>query len=261
MKLKLLSFLGFGIALTANSQNPSSSICKWKNDAPAVYSWIHDDFGDGAVIGINNYADTIARNRNLKFTFGAITASCENNPTMWADAVSMISYGHEIINHTHDHTCAIALSWCTTGLWAEPGTEDFATQLDLSTNLINTKTSHYPRYFIYPYDQFNAAANNHLKGLGYIGSRTGTYNSQESASFAPDQDGFFKTAFVVDVNSNGDPISLANLNSYVDLAISNGTWVNREMHNVGSSGWGSITVANYRAHLNYVKTKVNANQI
>jgi len=261
MKKKLLHLICIGLALSAYGQNPSASICKWKNDAIGVYSWIHDDFGDGAVIGINNYADTIARNRNLKFTFGAITASCEANPGMWSDANSMISYGHEIINHSHNHTCAIQLSWCTDGLWAEPGTQDFATQLTHSSNLINTNTNHYPRYFIYPYDQFNTAANNHLKSIGYIGSRTGTYNSEESATFTPDQDGFFRNAFVVDVNSNGDPISLTNLNSYVDQAIANGTWVNREMHNVGSSGWGSITVANYRAHLNYVKTKVNANQI
>jgi hypothetical protein len=261
MTKRLLLLLCSCFALKAYNQNPTATIATWKNDATGCYSFIHDDYGDNAVIGINDYADTIARNRGLKFTFGAITASCEANQGMWTQATDMIDYGHEIINHTHNHTCAIALSWCTDGLWAEPNTEDFATQMDLSTNLINTNTGKYPRYFIYPYDQFNTAANNHLKSLGYIGSRTGTYNSESASNFTADANGFYKNAFVVDVNSNGDPISLNNLNSYVDQAISNGTWINREMHNVGSSGWGSISVANYRAHLNYVKSKVNTNDI
>lgn len=261
MKRKLLLFLCSCFALKAYNQNPSSSICTWKNDATGCYSFIHDDFGDPTVIGINNYADTIARNRNLKFTFGAITSACQNNSGMWSDANNMIAYGHEIINHTHNHTCAVYQSWCTAGLWAEPATEDFATEMDQSTDLINTNTSHYPRFFIYPYDQYNSAANNHLKTLGYIGSRTGTYNSESASNFTSDQSGFYQTSFVVDVNSNGDPISLSNLNSYVDQAIANKSWINREMHNVGSSGWGSISVANYRAHLNYVKSKVNTNQI
>ena len=96
MKLKttLISAALLSTYLQGQAQNPSTSIATWKNNATAVYSFIHDDFGDPSVIGINNYADTIARNRNLKFTFGAITSACENNPAMWSDAIDMLNYGH-----------------------------------------------------------------------------------------------------------------------------------------------------------------------
>ena len=261
MKRKLLCILTLCFAVKAYNQSPNATITTWKNDAAGAYSFIHDDYGDNAVIGINNYADTIARNRGLKFTFGAITASCEANPGMWTQAADMVNYGHEIINHTHNHTCAIQLSWCTDGLWAEPATEDFSTQLDLSTTLINTNTGSYPRYFIFPYDQFNNAANNHLKSLGYIGSRTGTYNGADNNTFAPDVDGFFKSAVVVDAVTTNGITKAANLNTWVDYAITNDAWVNREMHNVGSSGWGYISVADYRNHLNYLKSKVNSNEL
>ncbi len=261
MKRKLLILSLFIYCTYVNAQNPSSSICNWKNDAAGTYSYIHDDYGDNSVIGINNYADTMARNRGLKFTFGAITSACEANAGMWTQATSMVNYGHEIINHTHNHTCAIYLDWCTDGLWAEPSTEDFATQMDLSTTLINTNTGKYPRYFIYPYDQYNSAANDHLKTLGFIGSRTGAYDAADNNNFVPDADGFFKSAVVVDAVTTGNITKAANLNTWVDYAISNNSWVNREMHNVGTSGWGYISVADYRNHLNYLKSKTNNYQL
>ena len=43
----------------------------------------------------------------------------------------------------------------------------------------------------------------------------------------------------------------------MDDAIANSEWGNRELHNVGSSGWGSVQVNAYREHLNYVQSKVS----
>lgn len=266
MKKELTSLLAIFALLFTNyesiAQNPSASIATWKNDADGAYSFIHDDYGDNGVLGINNYADTIARNRGIKFTFGAITSACENNPQMWTDAIDMINYGHEIINHTHNHYCAVRRdSWCTTGLWAEPATEDFDTELDLSTNLINTRTGTYPRYFIYPYDLFNAAANDHLKTLNYIGSRTGTYEGTDPSNFTPDADGFFRSALIVNTQDNNGDITAVDLDYWADYAATNSVWVNREMHNVGNTGWGRIPVTNYRNHLNHLKTKMDANEL
>jgi peptidoglycan/xylan/chitin deacetylase (PgdA/CDA1 family) len=262
--MKRLLTIGAGILFTLNvlAQNPSTSIATWKNDAKGAYSFIHDDYGDNAVLGINNYADTIARNRGIKFTIGAITASCEGNPKMWTDAIDMINYGHEIINHTHNHYCAVRRdAWCTTGLWAEPSTEDFATEMTHSTQLITSKTGTTPRFFIYPYDLFNDAANAHLKSLNYIGSRTGTYDGDNTSNFAPDAQGFFKTAFYVKTLDNNGDIQAIDLNKWADHASTNNVWVNREMHNVGPTGWGRITVANYRDHLNHLQTEVAANNL
>lgn len=261
MKKELTLLSALFALFSISAQNPTTTIATWKNDANGAYSFIHDDYGDFGVRGINDYADTIARNRGIKFTFGAITKACEDSPEMWTDAISMINYGHEIINHSHNHYCAVGNSWCTTGLWAEPSTEDFATEMTYSTNSINTNTGVYPRYFIYPYDLFNAAANNHLKTLNYIGSRTGTYEGSDPANFTPDADGFFRSALIVDTQDNNGDITAVNLNYWADYAASNSVWINREMHNVGNSGWGRIGVTDYRNHLNHLKSKMDANEL
>ncbi|MFT6748035.1 MAG: peptidoglycan/xylan/chitin deacetylase (PgdA/CDA1 family), partial [Glaciecola sp.] len=259
---KLLTLVSCAlITLNSTAQTPSTSIATWKNDAKGAYSFIHDDYGDPSVAGINNYADTIARNRGIKFTIGAITSSCEANPQMWTDAIDMINYGHEIINHTHNHYCAVrADDWCNTGLWAEPNTEDFATEMTQSSNSITSNTGTTPRFFIYPYDLYNDAANDHLKSLNYIGSRTGD-RAESSANFTPDSDGFFKTNFYVKTLDNNGDITAGNLNYWADQASANNAWINREMHNVGPTGWGHITVDNYRDHLNHLQTEVTANNL
>lgn len=244
------------------AQNPAVSIATWKNNTSGAYNIIHDDFGDNVVIGIQNYADTMHYNRGLRFTFGAITTSCEGNPGMYAKAQSMINnHGHEIINHSHSHTCAIGNDWCTAGLWAEPSTENFDQEIDYSTTSIFNGTGVRPRYFIFPYDLFNEAANEHLKSEGYIGSRTGNYNGVDDANFSPDAEGFFRSSVVIDAVTTGGVTKAVNLNYWVDYAINNNVWVNRELHNVGNSGWGHVTVAEYRTHLNYLKQKVDAGEL
>ena len=49
---------------------------------------------------------------------------------------------------------------------------------------------------------------------------------------------------------------VAVLNNEVDNAIATGMWANRELHNVGFTGWGSVKEESYRAHVNYLQDKV-----
>lgn len=260
MKSAVCIASSFIVCLNSFAQNIPTSIATWKNNAKGAYNIIHDDFGDYTVIGINNYADTMNYNRGLKFTFGAITLSCEGNPGMYTKANTMISHGHEIINHSHTHSCAVQNQNCggtgTNYGWSEPATNKLNIEIDTSSKSIFKNTGIQPRFFIYPYDQFSTNSDNYLKSKGYIGSRTGTYNGAGSSIFQPDVAGFFKTAFVVDVQNVGAEWLSVNHNYWVDYAITNGMWVNREMHNIGNSGWGRISLANYRTHLDYVKSKV-----
>src|SRR6478735_6966657 len=94
-------FIFFVFKLSA--QTPSASFAKWKNNAKGAYTITHDDFGDPVVQGIIDYADTIAYNRGVKFTFGAITSKCD--AADWTKAIELIGHGHEIMNHTHNHYC------------------------------------------------------------------------------------------------------------------------------------------------------------
>ena len=54
-----LSFIAFLFFNKTLAQQVSSSIASWKNNAKGCYNIIHDDFGDYAVAGIQNYADTM----------------------------------------------------------------------------------------------------------------------------------------------------------------------------------------------------------
>lgn len=249
-------------------------IARWKNNALGAYNIIHDDYGDSGVDGIQFYADSMNANRGLKMTFGAITSTCEfrsvnwkgTNRNMYFIAKEMVEErGHELINHSHTHSCAVNNSNCGgVGVnhgWSTSTPHRMNIEITQSTNSIRDNTGVTPRYYIYPYDQFSTVANDFLKTSGYIGSRTGTYNAAEVFNFAPDADGFFRNAFVVDVENVGGVTKAVRLNQWVDIAISNRTWVNRELHNVGNSGWGHVTVDEYRTHLNYVKQKVDANDI
>ena len=259
LKLCLLSLIGF-------CQIVPSSIATWKNNADGAYSIIHDDYGDSGVDGIWQYADTIAFNRGLKFTFGAITSSCESNrdingysnPYEYAKEVMIEQHYHEIINHSHHHNCALNSGWspCDFTGWGEiPGSASWIDNLDYSTSSIHANTGHYPRYYIYPYDVFTDAANEELESLGFIGSRTGWanfgqhadyhrygYNLNDEPDFFPNTTGFFRTAVqVFGAAEQALPMDDKRdfLNASIDEAIANNEWVNRELHNVGPSGWVS----------------------
>ena len=275
-------------SFAAKAQNPSSTIASWKNDAKGAYSIIHDDYGDVGVDGIWQYADTMCYNRSLKFTFGAISSQCEAtrningyiSPYDYAKTVMIGQHHHEIINHSHTHTCAVNRGWspCELQGWGESvGSSDWNAQLLTSHQSIISNTSITPRYYIYPYDQFTDTANGKLHAMGYIGSRTGWhadgvhqpfhrygYEMNDEVDFFPSNKGFFRTAVQVfdDVDrAKNDAGQLSTLNSVVDAAIANNEWGNRELHNVGNSGWGAVRTTPYRNHLNYLKTKVNSGDL
>ncbi len=256
------------------AQQVSASIATWKNNAKGAYTLIHDDYGDPVVDGIWQYADTMASNRGIKFTFGAITSSCESPRWVgstqydpYAKAQEMIGRGHEIISHSHTHTCAVFNEWCVDKGWAEAGQEDFATEIDHCTESIESGTGVRPRYYIFPYDLHNLSANARLKQQGYIGSRTAWgdtmsfdgYEANDVHNFRPDIDGYFRTSVQVFDNNDANLSDAGQtnvLNSEVDNAIAYNQWANRELHNVGSSGWGHVTVQAYADHLDYVKQKM-----
>lgn len=301
-KLPFLRGLGLSIlvtfALNLSAQSPSGYIADWKGDASAAYTIIHDDYGDPGVDGIWQYADTIAANRGIKFVMGAISSACETNrsiggyntPYEYAKNVMIAQHEHEIISHSHDHDCAVGnAGWPADGsvrpcddfteYWGESSSyANFNTQLVTAHNSIETGTGHTPVYYIFPYDRFTYIANNKLKELGYLGSRTGWtgpfpanptyhiegYEASDVSSFFPDSDGFFRTSVEVfdGVDDDKDIAGqVAELNGEVDNAIASNLWCNRELHNVGSTGWGSVKVESYRQHLTYLKQKVDAGDL
>ncbi|MFT6717529.1 MAG: hypothetical protein ACJA0Q_002186 [Saprospiraceae bacterium] len=283
-----LTLFCVSVSILLNAQSVPSSIANWKNNAKGAYSIIHDDYGNIGVDGIWQYADTIASNRGLKFTFGAISADCEvsrvvngeSSPYAYAKNVMMAQHNHEIINHSHTHNCAVARGWspCDVTGWGEDvGGVLWSTELNTSHSSIITGTGFQPRYYIFPYDQFTDAANAELYSKGYLGSRTGWhadglhtpfykngYEANDENLFTSDANGFFRTSVqVFDNTDQGNSVfgQTAELNSVVDNAISNNEWGNRELHDVGGVGWGSVKVEAYRDHMDYVQSKVSSGDL
>ena len=293
----LFLLIGFS-PLIVLTQTPSGEISIWKNGAKGAYTIIHDDYGDSGVDGIWKYADTICYNRGIKFTFGAIANQCEtqrsvngySTPYGFAKNVMMDMHNHEIISHSHTHDCAVGnAGWspCDANpgqAWGEDyGGANFHQQIVEAHNSIEVNTGFSPKYYIYPYDRFTDAANDTLKSMGYLGSRTGWdsprvgdskyyrngytwsgYNNSDGGSYPPDADGFFRTSVQVfdDIDQARSIQGQINvLNNEVNNAINNSLWSNRELHNVGPTGWGTVSIDAYRSHINYVKQKVDVGDL
>ncbi len=275
------------------SQNPTAYIADWKGGARGAYSIIHDDYGAAVVDGIWQYADTICFNRGIKFTFGAIANSCEaqRNVNGYSDAydyaknVMMAQHSHEIMNHSHTHTCAIGnAGWSPCGAavgqaWGEnPSSSEFNQQIRQAHNSIENGTGFKPIFYIFPYDRFTQHANDTLKSLGYLASRTGWssptngnapyyrngYENSDSANFFPDADGFFRTSVQVfdDIDrAKNVTDQITELNEEIDHAMNKNMWATRELHNVGNAGWGSVKEESYRSHIDYVKSKMDTKEL
>jgi hypothetical protein len=230
---------------TLKSQTPSATFATWKDNKKAAYSIIHDDYSN-YVTGIIQHADPIATARGVKLCFGAITNFC--GATEWANARTMISHGHECVNHSHNHRCGGVAGQCS-GLTTY-GTADFDTELRLSTDIIQTNTAVRPRFFIHPYDAPSTAIIDFLKSLGYLGARSGNQLQVNANTFT---DFMNLNYFVYD----GTASALAGLNPAVDQAIAAGGYAVREFHGIEDGSWANMTIANYTRHLDYVKTKMD----
>ncbi len=250
--LQISTFLFICLYLTTplSSQTPTASFSNWKDNKKAAYSIIHDDYSN-YVTGIFQYADPIATARGIKLCFGAITNPIYCGPQEWANARTMISHGHECVNHSHNHLCGGTAGQCS-GL-STYGSAQYATELGTSSQIIEANTGIKPRFFIHPYDAASDGILNYLTGLGYLGTRAGVQEAVNTSSFSD----FMHLNFFV--YSPSTPIS--SLNQAVDQAVASGGYAIREFHGVADGSWAAMTVVNYTGHLDYVKTQMNNGNI
>jgi len=229
-------------------------VATWKGDAKAAYSIIHDDYP---------YTDGLHKhylelnNRGLRAGFGVIVGAVEEGNKHYYDKMrQMVSEGHEIINHSYSHLDLL-----------KEGT-DLNKEIDHSTALLKANGFNVTA-FVFPFDQSNEAILQRLKGIGYLAARGGVHEVNPAklntddplAPFHAGWDSFFE-----------DPATGQNIGSkykdqgdvlkgYVDDAIQKGGWAVRELHGVEDSSWGSVSIAKYTAHLDYVVEKVKSNEL
>jgi peptidoglycan/xylan/chitin deacetylase (PgdA/CDA1 family) len=223
------------------------SIAIWKDDAKGAYTIIHDDICDWPIDSLFDVAEPELTQRGLSSAFGAIVTRCVERK-LWPKLEVMRQHGHEIINHTWDHHDIVT----------EADKAPLALEMDqanqvLNDNLVGQHTS----FFIFPYDSFDDAAVEHLSTLGYLGARAGK-KGVNSADF-PDG---MRVMFDVWGGENsiydgqGDILKI-----YVDLAIAQGGWSVREFHGIADTTFFAMNLDDYRAHLDYVKSKVDSGEL
>jgi peptidoglycan/xylan/chitin deacetylase (PgdA/CDA1 family) len=252
-------------------------VARWKNNAKAAYTIIHDDLCNTECSGIYENADTIAFNRGLRFGSGAIVKMCEDEGDyMWEHLRTLASHGHEIIAHSWDHGSPVDLGWVPES-WSVDTDVVMAKEV-IENNIPATQVT----YYIFPYDAYTDQRLNELKEHGYLGARAGKimYDNDRGVNIFLDNfdpfkscyfDGYMSKAeqdeidalpvderYTVSIyNDDNDDIEIQHL----DSALTTGGWSIQEIHSVDDTepwGWGHMSIKKYRALLDYAKKKIEA---
>jgi peptidoglycan/xylan/chitin deacetylase (PgdA/CDA1 family) len=227
---------------------PKVYIAAYQGDAPGAFTLIQDDFGAAYAGGTEMYSDTIAFKRGIPFCFAAITKECDAYD--WKRANEMIKHGHQILNHTHSHLCGTPQSWCTFGDWDE---NDFATEIDLSTELIQTNTGAHPAFFIFPFELFTDTMITYVRSKGYAGARAGRQGQlQPYTGVDP---------FHLNCSGHRPGTPVNDMTQFADRAIKDKGWAVWVMHGVADDSWGALTVEEYRTNIDYLKEKKEQGQL
>ncbi|HWZ88217.1 MAG TPA: polysaccharide deacetylase family protein [Polyangiaceae bacterium] len=218
-------------------------VSTWKGNATAAYTIIHDDACDYTLDSLFKVADPELVKRGLRAGFGAIVERCQERPGVWAEVETLVSHGHEILCHSWTHPDFIDQS------------PDLSIEIDQATNVLAANIPDQKlEYFIFPYDSFTQPMIDHLGQVGYTGARAGTKGVTPADFSDPLREDF---DVYNDENSIYYPAYPDVLKAYVDDAISQQGWAIRELHGVADASWEPIPLADYQAHLDYVKAKVD----
>jgi hypothetical protein len=105
---------------------------------------------------------------------------------------------------------------------------------------------------MFPFDQHTDTMISYLRSRAYSGARAGSASVEQASITDP----FY-------LNFKGFPPeqNLSDLDSFASEAVSKQAWAIREVHGVNDGSWGVISLQEYEAHLNYLKSMVEADKI
>jgi hypothetical protein len=237
-----LSALSAALALASVSSNAqvTAEKLRWKGGAKAAYTYIHDDLCDPTTPGIFSHAQPEAKKRGLVFGSGAIVQEC---PDDWAKLKSLVADGHEILSHSWTHP--------DLNKGGSVQKEIIDSKAAIEKNVTNQKEV---TYFIFPEDSYNDNLVAQVKAAGYLSFR-GVKVSYQDRGITKDLDKFQpfgSTYFMVYQGKN-----FAALKTHITDAIAAGGWSNQEMHGVSDGSWETFPLADYQAHLDFVKAHVD----
>ena len=243
----------------------------WKNGATGAYTMICDDFGglpfDDAFKPVWDLARE-SQFSEIKLAFGAIAGQTSNSD--WDSAVVMVSQGHEIINHSVNHSDP--QSW---SVHVPEAAEANAVINEKVYGRINTAGEYFAKgkkceFFIFPYD--NVGGYDILDNAGLVGARGGqradmntlvmngdfTYNYSSFTEITNPEGSSFKIPFTANQNT------VSNMKATIDNIISKKGYLIREFHAIYEkkpNGWNPVSKAEMRTHFEYLKQKMDANEL
>ncbi|SMC18078.1 Polysaccharide deacetylase [Andreprevotia lacus DSM 23236] len=256
--------LGSCTTTAGNLCNPvgvtAAAYTTWAGGAKGAYSLVHDDYCAYITDGQISNAEPELTKRGLHATFAVITANCA--PYHWQAAKQFIAHGHEIASHSRNHFDSNTAAWNSSA-------EIDGSASDIAAHLDGYKVG----FFAWPSDIAPDAPMNYLKSAAnYIGGRAASRVDENNniiyGTAAGVNDANFTNPYNIkwDLFTNSGiwslyPMGSEILNLHVDAAIAQGGWALRTAHGVGDQSWETIPVDRYIAHLDYVKSKVDAGDL
>ncbi|HVJ16163.1 MAG TPA: polysaccharide deacetylase family protein [Polyangiaceae bacterium] len=266
-----------GAGGSAPQANFTAQPTTFKGGAKGAYTIIHDDLCGSPGSLVSGSVSGLLAARGLHAAFGAIVKDCID-AEHWPAVNTLAGAGHEIINHSWDHTDHVCAA-------------NYPVQIDQAHTSLGENVAT-PSFYIFPFDSSNDAALDHLKTLGYLGARGGVKGALTPGDWADDfklnfdvygpgysfycdlgacggetlvcRKGYAEVACVdggPDGTNQGDDACRASiLQQYVDDAMAQGGWAIREFHGV-DDGWEPVPTAIYSAHLDYVAAKASAGEL
>jgi peptidoglycan/xylan/chitin deacetylase (PgdA/CDA1 family) len=231
-------------------------VAPFRGAASGAYTIMHDDLCDYNIDSLFDVAEPELNERGLRAAFGVIVQRCVER-AIWNRVNAMADNGHEIMNHTWTHL-DVGLDPQEMEITQVALDALIAEQVDQATTVLNQNLTQGPaKFFIFPFDSFTDQVVAHLATLGYSGARAGLKGLNQ-ADFG---DGL-RVMFDVYGGENSIYVEEGDiLKYYVDLAIQDGGWAVREFHGIADQTFNPIPIADYEVHLDYVKSKVDSNEL
>ncbi|NTS76652.1 polysaccharide deacetylase family protein [Catenovulum sp. SM1970] len=243
---------------------PEISIATWQNNAPAAYAMQHDDWCGGIAPGILEHVYPEVSQRGLTTSVGVVAGNCSVEE--WQQAKDFVDAGFSIFNHSMTHGFNDAPSWDPDAAITWDDTEE----IHQTNMLIKQNTGFVPSVFGIPYGIWSSKSDDYVKQyIGITGLRAptfvdGEFNVSNGINAADNFDNYRVLGNLYDdqwspYNLNNE--GAAKITSYLDETIAQGGFGLQYFHGVNDNSYHSVPLADYQTFLDYLKVKVDNNEV
>jgi hypothetical protein len=255
-----------------------TGVATWRGDAVGAYSLVQDGVCD--LDGAFTHGDPELTRRGLHGGFAVIVGSCGmGTASKWPRVKALREHGHDLLNHSWSHPCLGTVADCQ-GQGAR--STDLALEIDRSSEVLASSAGGPIEFFVFPFDTCGPDALGRLKQRGYLGARCGArgvsdarladgfavrFDSWGPSFSAYGNAGPCRGLVMRDANVAPDSLPVACrsyvLDQYVDDAIAGHGWALRALTGFTDERgvFQPISLADYTAHLDQVRRKVDAGQL